>query len=191
MFLMIVSQMRKDISDEEILALFREGYHLHQKKVKKYTYIVLRRQQEMHSLGPHTDNLWNRCVRLEYKFATEAEETPEEKREISQEEETMRDRRNRAIQRQKNIFDDYLREVERARGAKKFVACIHQKNLFCTFWKWNENSIVLRIRRELNEFIFAPREEGVKYFNDSGKKKFILKANPLYCGTCTAYEERR
>jgi len=181
----------KDISDEEILALFREGYHLHQKKVKKYTYIVLRRRQEMHSLGPYSDSMWNRCIRLEYKFANEAEEIPEEKKEIGQEEETMRDRRNRAIQRQKNIFDDYLREVERARGAKKLVKCIHQEYLFCKFWKWDETSYLLQNIRELKALMGAPNEEGVKYFNDSGKRKFILKTNSFYCGTCTAYEEQR
>ena len=184
--------MEKSVSDEEILAWFRKGYRLHKKRVKKYTYIVVRRGQEMHSLGPYTDEKWKRCIRLEYKFATETDETLEATEELDQEE-TLSDKRNRASQRFKNITDDYLREVERARGFKKWVKCVHLENLFCTYWRWDNEreKMLLRNIRELNAFIYAPVEMGVKYINDNGKEKFILKANQIYCSTCTAYEEQR
>ena len=179
---------KNPLSDADILDRIEKGFRLYKKKVKKYTYLVARRGQRMISLGPYSDEKWHRYLRIEHNFESEKSSRGHDRTDNKELDEISR----KSTVRFRNITEDYLRDLEQARGYKKWAKCVHLENLYCTHWRWDlqrEKTLLYDIK-ELNAFIDAPEDTGIIMIEDEGTEKFILKANQIYCSTCTAYAER-
>ena len=175
-------------SDVEIRNYLKEGYSFHQKKVnKKYTYIVIRKGQKMHSLGRYSDELWQRILRLEFKFSEEQDNSSKGGLKLDGDE--VARARMRAARRIQSLRDKFKEHLELHRGTIKFTTCMHKDGVFCKYWVWNVGNSLYRVQQEFSKIWKEPIEVEIRTFFDKGKDKFVFRANPIYCANCTAYDE--
>jgi len=190
-FLIVVFLMEKPRpSDEEIRTYLEEGYRFHKKNVKKYCYVVIRKGQDMRSLGPYADEFWNRILQLENKFSEELENSS--KGGLKLDDDEVARARIRSGRRIQSLYDDFKEHLEIHRGTIKFTGCRHKKGLFCEFWVWSVGNFLYRIQKQLSIIWNAPIEEYIRIFVDEdGTEKFVLRASIPYCANCFVYEGKK
>ena len=170
-------------SDEELLSYLRTGWHMHKKKVKKYTYVVRRKGQDTRSLGPHTNELWSRIKNLEHRLTLEQEGLHAEQRKPI--DDTTTERRRKASRRFVKARENILTTMTIWRGIVMSRDCKYKKDDYCIFWLWEEKMPFFSSIRDT-------MKPGAEYFreyeDEAGAKMYIIKANPFYCANCHAYE---
>jgi len=190
-FLIVVFLMEKPRpSDEEIRTYLEEGYRFHKKNVKKYCYIVMRKGQDMRSLGRYADEFWNRILQLEYEFSEERENSS--KGGLILDDDEVARARISSSRRVQSLYDDFKEHLEIQRGATKVFNCRYKKGLFCEYWVWNVGNSLYRIQEQLSIIWKAPIEENVRIFvGEDGTEKFVFRANIPYCANCSVYGEKK
>jgi len=190
-FLIVVFLMEKPRpSDEEIRTYLEEGYRFHKKNVKKYCYIVIRKGQKMHSLGPYADEFWNRILQLEYEFSEELGNSLKGGLILDDDEDARgRIRSGRRIQ---SLDDDFKEHLEIHRGTYKMTSCRYKKGLFCEYWVWKVGNSLYRIQEQLSIILKEPIEEYVRIFvGEDGTEKFVFRTRIPYCANCSVYVEKK
>ena len=163
---------KRELSDEYILKRLRGGWHFHIKKVGKYRYLISRKKQETKSHGPFNDSGWKRIQELRRQWL-EGEIMPakicKEDDEGSQAniEDVRITRANRYFKTVKAMQD----KIRDYRALYMHLLCMHEKEGYCTFWKYSE----LKLQSIFDDFF--------KFFGDSrdeDAKKIIAKNGDVY-----------
>ncbi len=170
-------------TDEELLSYLRAGWHMHQKKVKKYSYVVRRKGQDTRSLGPYTDELWRRIQSLEHRLILEREGLHGERRKPI--DDPTSDIRRKAGRRFVRARENIITRMMIWRGIVMSRDCKFKKDDFCTYWLWEE-------KMPFFSSIQDTKKPGAEYFrehkDETGAKMYIIRAGPFYCANCHAYE---
>jgi hypothetical protein len=170
-------------TDEELLNYLRAGWHMHQKKVKKYLYVVRRKGQDTRSIGPYTDELWSRIQNLEHQLTVEQEGLYAERSKPVDDAAT--ERRREASRRFVRGRENIIKSMTIWRGTVMSRDCKFKKNDFCTYWLWEE-------KMPFFSSIQDTKKPGAEYFrehkDETGAKIYIIQAGAFYCANCHAYE---
>jgi len=167
-----------EVSDEDILAYLKAGWHFHRKVVrrgaKEYEYIIRRRGQETASIGRYDEETWKRFQRL--REQTYNENLEEEMKRISRKES-----RKRFVKARENI----ITRLSIDRGGIMARTCIHVVNDFCSFWTWPD-------RMPFTHYFDDVYKENVEYVKslDNSDSKWIVRAHSFYCANCGAYQRK-
>jgi hypothetical protein len=168
---------------EELLQLIEDRWRFRIKNVSGHRYITRRKKQKEKSLGPFNEDLWNLILQVEYEHALiEGEGSRSVVRRVSprfaDEESELEWRRSI-----RESQDRFLRMLAYERSRRMSCDCDHIVNGLCEYWVWDQEPLFY------GHMVKVYRPEAILTRVDmrDGSKKWVFRADSLYCGGCTAY----
>jgi hypothetical protein len=164
---------KKVPTKQRLQTLIENGWRFRVKTVKKRRYITMRKRQMERSLGPYDEDLWKRIQSIKKRQINQRELSTQESEDI---ERAWR----REISRSRERYHMLLK-FERSRVIS--TSCRHIVDRFCHFWIWQDEPSFLKDMKKA----YNP---DAMLVNKLDNGKLVLRADPLYCSGCPAYERR-
>jgi hypothetical protein len=179
---------KKDLSDEDILKYLSEGWHFHPKDIGKYRYIITRRKQKTKSHGRFNDSDWKRIQELRKKWL-EGKTAPVKIREENDtgSQPSVVDVRTRRANRYFKIVRAMQEKLKIYRATYMFILCEHNKEGYCTFWKYSENQLQTFFGDYFHHFMDSRDKDAKQIIGENGDAYWVTRAIDSICTDCPAF----